>query len=275
MRRIEAAPVNRPAAIAHRLAVEQLSASAYEDLRRCPYRFFAMRQLGLQEPEEIDAGLDKRDFGSWLHQVLRRFHEGLAPDASPAERGARMDAAAGEVTREMGLDEGDFLPFSAAWPQVRDGYLAWLAGHEAREGTRFRAAEVEREEPLGPLRLVGRLDRIDETAQGAPFVIDYKTEPSATTRERVRNPHEDTQLAFYAALLGDDRVRAAYVNVGERGETRTYEQEDVIAARDGLLRGIADEIGRVAAGAPMPAIGEGTVCDYCAARGLCRKDFWQ
>ena len=25
---------------------------------------------------------------------------------------------------------------------------------------------------------------------------------------------------------------------------------------------------------PMPALGEGAVCDYCAARGLCRKDFW-
>ena len=26
--------------------------------------------------------------------------------------------------------------------------------------------------------------------------------------------------------------------------------------------------------APLPALGEGAVCDYCAARGLCRKDFW-
>jgi ATP-dependent helicase/nuclease subunit B len=24
----------------------------------------------------------------------------------------------------------------------------------------------------------------------------------------------------------------------------------------------------------LPAIGEGSACDYCAARGLCRKDFW-
>ena len=27
-------------------------------------------------------------------------------------------------------------------------------------------------------------------------------------------------------------------------------------------------------GAPLPALGEGTVCDFCAARGLCRKDMW-
>jgi ATP-dependent helicase/nuclease subunit B len=272
--RIDNARVARPAAVASRLPVEQLSASAYEDLRRCPYRFFALRQLGLQEPEEIDTDLDKRDFGSWLHQVLRRFHEReQGRDAPVAGRAARLDAAAEEVTRMSNLDEGEFLPFRAAWPQVRDGYLAWLASHQ-QQGATFRAAEVDKEEPLGPIRLVGRLDRVDELAQGVPFVIDYKTEPSQTTRDRVGHASEDTQLAFYAALLGDDRVRAAYVNVGERGETRTYEQKDVIAARDGLLRGIADEIGRVAGGAPMPALGEGVACEYCGARGLCRKDFW-
>ena len=26
---------------------------------------------------EIDADLDKRDFGNWLHEVLRRFHEAV------------------------------------------------------------------------------------------------------------------------------------------------------------------------------------------------------
>jgi ATP-dependent helicase/nuclease subunit B len=24
----------------------------------------------------------------------------------------------------------------------------------------------------------------------------------------------------------------------------------------------------------MPALGAGSACDYCAARGLCRRDFW-
>jgi ATP-dependent helicase/nuclease subunit B len=37
---------------------------------------------------------------------------------------------------------------------------------------------------------------------------------------------------------------------------------------------IASELGRIAAGAELPALGEGTTCEYCAARGLCRKDSW-
>ena len=35
-----------------------------------------------------------------------------------------------------------------------------------------------------------------------------------------------------------------------------------------------EAIGARAAGEPLPALGEGKACEYCAARGLCRKDFW-
>ena len=64
------------------------------------------------------------------------------------------------------------------------------------------------------------------------------------------------------------------MTVGERGETRLHEQEDVVHLRDLLLDGITHDMQRIAAGAPLPALGEGSVCEWCAARGLCRKDFW-
>ncbi len=275
-RAVRAQPTQRPQAIGQALAPRQLSASAYEDLRRCPYRFFALRQLGLQEADEIDTAIDKRDFGNWLHQVLRRFHESLARDGEPAgaDRSRLLDRIAGDVTRSQRLDEGEFLPFAAAWPQVREGYLAWLAGHEAREGAAFQHAESEHEMQLGPVKLVGRIDRIDRLADGRAMVMDYKTEPHAVSLDRVKQPGEDTQLAFYAALLNDDTLRAAYVNVGERGATQTVEQAAVVEARDLLLHGILDDLGRIGGGAALAALGEGKVCDYCAARGLCRRDFW-
>jgi ATP-dependent helicase/nuclease subunit B len=265
-------PVPRPMAHAPQLTLSQLSASAYEDLRRCPYRFFALRQLGLQEASEIDVDLDKRDFGTWLHAVLGRFHEALA-ERPDADRPALLDACADDVTRRQGLTSGEFLPFHAAWPQVREGYLAWLAGHE-REGARFDSAEAEKEMPLGTVRLVGRIDRIDRLPDGRRMVLDYKTEALAATTDRVKLAHEDTQLAFYAALLADDTLRAAYVNVGERGATKTVEQPDVVEARDALIEGITDDLRRIAGGALLPALGEGRACEFCAARGLCRKDAW-
>jgi ATP-dependent helicase/nuclease subunit B len=275
-REVEARPTERPLAAGHALPLRQLSASAYEDLRRCPYRFFALRQLGLQEADEIETELDKRDFGNWLHQVLRSFHESMARSGGPAgpTRAELLELAADEVTRVQGLDSGEFLPFAAAWPQVRDGYLEWLAGHEAKEGAEFEQAEGEHEMQLGAIRLVGRIDRIDRLRGGAAMVMDYKTEPRAASRERVTQPGEDTQLAFYAALLHDDTLRAAYVNVGERGKTETVEQTAVVEARDLLVQGILEDLSRIEGGATLAALGEGKVCDFCSARGLCRRDFW-
>jgi ATP-dependent helicase/nuclease subunit B len=127
---------------------------------------------------------------------------------------------------------------------------------------------------LGPVKLVGRIDRIDRMPDGSVMVMDYKTEAEAKTGERVKTPGEDTQLPFYAALLDVGDIRAAYVNVGERGKTRDFEQKAIIEARQLLAEGILDDLGRVAEGALMPALGEGIACEFCAARGLCRRDWW-
>lgn len=275
---VAARPTPRPQPHGDALVPVTLSSTAYEDLRRCPYRFFALRQLGLRSSDELDAEVDKRDFGNWLHAVLGHFHEALkeAPAAALPARRALMAAAEREATREFGLSEAEFLPFAAAWPAVCDGYLDWLAGHEADEGAVFVEAEPWKEVPLGSVKLVGRLDRVDATPDGRAFVIDYKTESVDKTKDRVKDPTEDTQLAFYAALFPDDSLRAAYVNVGEKASgTRTVEQIDVIAARDALVDGVMDDLARIGRGAALPALGEGTVCEHCAARGLCRKDFWE
>jgi ATP-dependent helicase/nuclease subunit B len=64
------------------------------------------------------------------------------------------------------------------------------------------------------------------------------------------------------------------VNLGEKEATRTYEQPEIVALRDELLDSIVTDMARVARGTPLPALGEGKACDYCSARGLCRKDFW-
>jgi ATP-dependent helicase/nuclease subunit B len=274
-REVAVQPLRKPLPIGALLPLAQLSASAYEDLRRCPYRFFALRQLGLQEASEIDTELDKRDFGNWLHKVLAAFHAVLhdSPEPPGPGRARLLDITADEVTKAQGLEEGEFLPFAAAWPQVRDGYLAWLARHEAL-GAVFERAESEHEMQLGPIKLVGRIDRIDRMPDGGLLVMDYKTEGRATTVARIRDPVEDTQLAFYAALLEEDTLAASYVNVGERGKTERLDQPEVVHARDLLVEGILHDLAQVTGGAEMPALGEGMACEFCAARGLCRRDWW-
>ena len=53
-RTLQTKPTPLPMPTGQALAVPKLSASAYDDLRRCPYRFFALRQLKLQPVDELD-----------------------------------------------------------------------------------------------------------------------------------------------------------------------------------------------------------------------------
>ena len=272
---IQIRPTERPQPRGDALPTQPLSASGYEMLRACPYRFFALRQLGLAEEGELDVDIDKRDWGNWLHDTLRGFHEALrvAPDA---DRLTLIDAAAEAATEALGpgLEPGEFMPFAVAWPTLRDAYLQWLAKHEAG-GAQFKLAEESIDTQRGPLRLKGQIDRIDEVTDGATLLIDYKTEPLARTRDRIKAGNEDTQLPFYALLSGADAPRAAYLNLAEREVPSLHELPELPMLAAQLYEGMAHDLARIAAGEPLPALGEGSVCDWCEARGLCRKDFWK
>jgi ATP-dependent helicase/nuclease subunit B len=170
----------------------------------------------------------------------------------------------------------------AVWPAVREGYLAWLPGHEVL--ATFDRAETRLTASAGPYTLVGELDRIDRVLSDGvmvDWVMDYKSERPEKTRQRVKHPFEDTQLAFYAALLPDGPLRAGYLSLsdgrtqGLDKATAIFEQEDIEAARDALIAGVQADLDRIEQGHALPALGEGAACEYCRARGLCRKDFWE
>ncbi len=282
---LEANPTPRPQPNGSQLPVSRLSASGYSKLRTCPYQFFALQQLGLREDDELQETLEKREFGTWLHAVLRHFHENLQKsteiDINMPKNDvviaytAMLNIAKTEVTAAQNIPEDAFLPWEATWPKLRDGYVNWLIGHQAAQWT-FDQAEVWRELSIGNfgLKLVGQLDRIDKAADGTRMVLDYKTESNSKTAKRLKEPLEDTQLAFYAALVGDENLEAAYVNVSEK-QSKTHAQSDIDHSRSALIEGILDDMQNISQGKPLPALGEGAACDYCAARGLCRKDFWQ
>ncbi len=285
VRHFDTNPTPRPQPNGSQLPVTRLSASGYSKLRTCPYQFFALHQLGLKEDDELQETLDKREFGLWLHAVLSHFHENLKKspeiDSNMDVAGvfvnyfAMLNIAKNAINATQNIPEDAFLPWASTWPKVRDGYVNWLIGHQAA-GWTFDQAEVWRELSIGNfgLKLVGQLDRIDKSADGTTMVLDYKTESDSKTAKRLKEPLEDTQLAFYAALVGDETLQAAYVNVNEK-LSKTYAQLDIDHSRSALIEGILDDMQNISRGKPLPALGEGAACDYCAARGLCRKDFWQ
>jgi len=248
-----------------------LSASAIDALRNCPYQFFSRVVLGLREADELEQETTKRDYGTWLHAVLKRFHESRAGDDDAALR------AAAEAELAL-LDAADFLPFSAAFERLRPLYLAWLAETEAG-GQRFAAGEVDRQctpfaAPLDALVVRGRIDRIDDSPAGT-WLLDYKTGDAKGLKDKVAARLEDTQLATYALLSGaGPGLQAAYLVLDDGKGIVLLPHEDVGDTARALRDGLQADLLAIRDGAPLPALGEGKVCDFCEARGLCRKDDW-
>jgi ATP-dependent helicase/nuclease subunit B len=272
-------PVRRPLPTAARILPTQLSPSAIETLRQCPYRFYARSVLRLEESAELDAPLAKRDYGEWLHAVLHRFHrdagDGAAVDAST------LFAAAAAVSRETGIDPAELMPFEASFAAFVPAYLRWLQARSAA-GWRWRAGELDLEfapENLLPQQLRGRLDRIDRGPGGVLQVIDYKTANVEDLKRRVRDQLEDTQLAAYALLAAangqaEGPVEAMYLALDDPKAPLEVPHHGVMDTAHDFLLGVAADFVRLRGGAPLPALGEGRACELCEARGLCRRDHW-
>lgn len=283
---LTARPVSRPAPRAAALLPDTLNATAYEALRTCPYRFFAQRMLRLDEAEELDDALDKRDYGTWLHAVLQDFHR-RRDSADVAGDAELLHRVAGEQQALLARDDADFLPYSAWFDQLAPRYLELLHREEA-DGLRVRDTELTLQAAppaLAHLNLTlrGQLDRIDrlgDSTQARLRVVDYKTSGNTTLRDRLKQPLEDTQLPFYAALLAaaeglpSGGVEAAYMALDGREGVSLLPHADVQASAASLLEGIAADYERMRNGAALPALGQGKACEHCSARGLCRRDHW-
>jgi ATP-dependent helicase/nuclease subunit B len=284
-RAVEAHPTPRPAPRAGDRLPTRLSASACEALRACPYRFHVQHVLGLREVEELDDEVEKRDYGTWLHDVLLRFHATRGAPQEASVEGARLQAVARDVNAERHVEDAAFLPYAASFAAFVPRYVAWLHGRD-RAGARWVGGEQALEaQPEGwkGLAMYGRVDRIDAAGDARHPVtqlIDYKTTSPKTLRERLKEPLEDTQLAFYAALVRASGggaagvIEAAYLPVDARDELDLVPHDDVEASARALVAHLGEELARVRAGAPLPALGEGEACTWCAARGLCRRDHW-
>ena len=262
----------------------RLSASSCETLRSCPYRFFALVLLGLRDAGELDEEVEKRDYGNWLHAVLDRFHRERPSGRPASEDEARLHEVARVVQEEHGLGDASFLPYAATFGRLVPRYVRWL--HE-REGKGGRWCDGEREfiarpEEWGGVEMHGIIDRIDRvlSAEGECIeLIDYKTGSAQGLREKLRQPQEDTQLAFYAALVTrqsqpPQRLSASYLPLDESDGIKALEHRDVEASAGRLVEGLGRDLARLRVGHALQPLGEGAACTFCEARGLCRRDHW-
>ncbi len=280
---LAATPLERPQPRAPALLPRSLSASACEALRACPYRFFALRLLRLSAVDELDADLEKREYGTWLHAVLQRFHTERAEPLAADVESARLHEIALAMLNEQHLDEAEFLPYSASFARLAPRYIAWLHQRDSA-GAKWLDAErslVAQPPEWGAVEMRGVIDRVDFIdEQGVPTtqLIDYKTGQAQTLHDAIRRG-EDTQLPFYAALVaaqgeGPGDLSAMYLMLDEGDKIREIPHADVHVSALELVEGMGRDLARLRAGAAMPALGEGRACEFCDARGLCRRDHW-
>lgn len=164
----------------------ELPVTGFEDWLGCPMRFFLGRLLALSPEEPWDPDLGAQPRGTLLHAVLSTFVKGRlgAPLVDDAAERARLHRVA---TEALAAEDavGALAPGLADWyrrrwlggllDDGRPGLLRTWLGWEAEREVVPTGVEVRLDGvPMGPLRLRGSADRVDEL-DGSVIVLDFKT----------------------------------------------------------------------------------------------------
>lgn len=270
----------------------------FADQSNCPFRSFAIHQLGAKQLESPSPGLDPRVRGELVHNVLEHLWRRLKSRAKLA----RLDTAEREslvrdvVTAEIHharTDHPGLFPerFTAIETRRLETVLdEWLDVELQRPD--FTVVEREHKQGLavGALTIRAKIDRIDHLSDGELVVIDYKTGEEKPTQWLGERP-EKPQLPVYAAAFSDEltgllvgQVRSyqcAWVGVTDEaieipgakaaGEWKAGGYREWKELRDDWQRtveGLAEEmVESYAVVDPLPR-----ACNYCHLASLCRVD---
>ncbi len=240
------------------------SASGFERFGRCPLQY-AWRALGIEPAIIPSADADPRSVGLWMHRVLAQT-AGQVPPPSISQ----LEALLQEAMREE-------PPAASVLPGLLAGRLEGLAADLAE----VLAANPPRPEDhlhtewswelsWQSQPLTGRMDRVEQRADGTVLVVDYK---SGTVDAGKVNPTH-IQLALYARAASEalhvplDSVSAAYWGIRRDSGFAQKILEPPTSARweeaEAIMAGVVE---RTAAGAlyMFPSAGACRACDWRAA----------
>ncbi|MFH2139663.1 MAG: PD-(D/E)XK nuclease family protein [Pseudomonadota bacterium] len=249
-----------------------ISISGYNALVACPYQYYARHILKLNELDEVQEAIEKRDYGERVHGVLQRFHEQylLVMQGDLAEMEAALQRISEEEFADLLAHDFTAQAWLARWYQSLPAYLDWQIKRET-EGWRYAESEQAFDWPLDGIRLRGRIDRLDVRGE-EKLVLDYKTQSDSLLRNKLKEPGEDVQLACYA--YAHEAADAAFVSIESGKVKQVAPQEDVPLLAQLNAERLEQVMGEIRGGAGLPANGIDAVCAYCEVRGVCRKGEW-
>ncbi|MDH4234194.1 MAG: PD-(D/E)XK nuclease family protein [Gallionella sp.] len=267
-------PSDMPApGVPHSLIPRSISASGYNSLVACPYQFYARHMLRLNEMDEVREGVEKRDFGEWVHDILHRFHQQcpVLSQHTLEELIATLQRISAEVFAPALEREYLALAWLLRWQQAIPAYVEAQLKSEA-EGWHYQNGEVPFELPLtDDLLMHGRIDRVDER-EGECRVLDYKMMDAPRLRHKLKEAGEDVQLACYASVYEADE--AAFISIEKDRVTSVMPSQDLPALAEANIVRLVEVFDQLRAGTAMSAHGVDEACVYCEMRGLCRKGEW-
>jgi ATP-dependent helicase/nuclease subunit B len=266
--------------VAAELIPQRISASGYNSLVACPYQYYARHVLHLNELDEVREGIEKRDFGEWVHAILHRFHGKYIDCNQSLENVDRqlLEQSLHDISAEVFAQavQRDYWAraWLLRWQQSIPAYIEAQLKSEA-EGWRYQNGEVPFELPLTEnLQMRGRIDRIDVQAGVSDVVrvLDYKTQDAVMLKNKLKQAGEDVQLPFYAHVF--EATEAAFISIEKDKVLVVESPQDVAQLAAANIERLKTVFAQMREGVSLPANGIDTACTYCEMRGLCRKAEW-
>ncbi|QWD80486.1 PD-(D/E)XK nuclease family protein [Polynucleobacter sp. MWH-Spelu-300-X4] len=271
----------------------KVSPSAYRTLRECPYRYYATRVLGLREKSTLDAEVDVSLVGQTLHAALREFYQKQKTQKltiqDVQEKTNLLIAQLREVSQKhfkpLLEADGRWLGAWVEWESHIPNLVRWQLKRE-QAGWQFHDAEkqvgFDLQTRFGLIHVSGQVDRIDINAkEKTAAVIDYKYSSESSIKKKQKNIEDDPQLVIYAKAINGDPIadrgassQAAWVSVKDKDVGFELGVDDLSIEMEHLPAQMIGDIEKVWGGAPLPASGPDSVCQYCEVRGICRKGMW-
>ena len=233
----------------------KLSASAVQTYETCPLQFKLEREWKI--PGEVPAAMQ---YGGVIHRVLLAFYDSVRVRRRMTDEDVlqyfRDELAAASIQDHYQHD----LYYEQGVLQLED----FLAGFRRAPAPKVLHTEEFFDVKLGDIKVVGRIDRIDEAAGGGVVITDYKTGKAQSQEDS----DESLQLSIYAlAALEKWGYRADHLIL------HNLEGNSPVVTRRNEFQ-LSEARGRVVQVAESIAMGKfdakpGFYCRVCAYRNLC------